>query len=218
MECLAYGDTFAGIYDFSSEMPVETSIVALYATSRQIEVGNLSAFKQHINNDGSYTIRGTFPYRELVGHFLHFVGGAWRGAQLGNNPYSNYLRDPWWDWIWSQVYAGEYPAGWNAIERTPVFNWGNYGVIYRIELCMEHHLELPKRTDILLNPRGGIYYGTVQVDDRHVEPVRPIGALSEALLLDTVWTVQKGRHKRTIRLMPAGGASLPVRLLAGTMQ
>jgi|GEM_PF-5124232 len=218
IECLGYGETFAGIYDFISEMPVETSIAAVYTTCKKADIGKLSFFKQHINNDGSFTIRGTFPYRELVGYFQHFVGGAWRGAQLGNNPYGNYLRDPWWDWIWSQVYVGEYPAGWNAVDRNPVFNWGNYGAIYKIQLYMEHHVEVPKRTDILINPRGGIYFGTIQVDEQKVEPVEPIKPLSEALLLDTVWTAIKGRHHKTICFMPAGGASLPVRLLVGTMQ
>lgn len=218
VECLAFGDTFAGIYDFISRIALETSVISLYQRNEELPAEELTVFKQHIYADGSFTIRGTFPYRQLSGTFVHFAGGVWRGAQLGNNPYGNYLRDSWWDWDWSQVYYGEYPAGWSALDFKPVFNWGNYGVFYHIRLVIEHKPESPQETQLLFNPRGGTYYGPIQVDNQIIESNRPIAPIDEALLIDTVRTAQQGRQYRTVSFMPPGGASLPVRILAGARQ
>lgn len=213
---LNYGDTFSGLYDFSADGELEVSVVALFAGVRcDLLTAPLKYFRQHVNPDGTRTVRGTFPYRDLYGRFLYYAGSGWRGVQLGNNPYGGYLRDPWWDWTWSQVYKGEYPAGWNALDRETIYNWGNYGVIYHLNFRVEHRVLQPQSTWMLFNPRGGTYYGPVKTGETDLCPPRPVLPLKEAMLLNHAETQTGTWGNMSVSVMPAGGSSLPVRVLLG---
>lgn len=211
---LNFGDTFSGLYDFAAPGELDVSIAALFS-GRDPSGASLTNFPRHTNADGSFTIRGTFPYRELHGQFMYYAGAPWQGTQFGNNPYGSYLRDPWWDWLWSQVYEGEYPAGWNALDGEEVYNWGNYGVFYHVTYVVDHRIVRPQRTQLLFNPRGGAYYGPLQVAGAVLCPAVPVAPLTQAVLLKSIDTTAGGRENVTVSFMPAGGSALPVRILAG---
>lgn len=212
---LNFGATFSGLYDFYAAGELDVSVAALLVGNQNLSPAYLTSFPRHNNPDGSYTIRGTFPYRELHGQFMYYAGAGWRGAQLGNNPYGNYLRDPWWDWVWSQVYQGEYPAGWNALDGETVYNWGNYGVFYHLVCVIDHRIDRPQYTQLLCNPRGGTYYGPLQADGHVLCPAAPVAPLTEAVILKNITTYAGVREKVALSFMPAGGSSLPVRILLG---
>jgi hypothetical protein len=213
---LFYEDTFAALYDFISDIPVQLYIVTLLEdTPCEHDYTCLPVFPQHYNADGSYTIRGTFPYREICGNFIHYAGSQWRGGQFGNNPYGGYKSDPWWDWTWSQVHKGEYSPGWNAIDKETVYNWGNYGVRYLITIYLENKVSTMQTTSVLLNPRGGSYYGPVWVETNILELPHPILPIQEALVLESTTTCPGKSEKMTVAFMPPGGSSLPIRILVG---
>jgi hypothetical protein len=214
---LNFGDTFSGLYDFCTAAELDVSVATLFVEHQSLSTEDLSFFQRHKNPDGSFTIRGTFPYRELHGRLLYYAGAGWRGIQLGNNPYGNYMRDPWWDWVWSQVCHGEYPAGWNALDRETVYNWGNYGVFYHLDCIIEHHIAHPQCARILFNPRGGTYYGPLQAAGALLCPLEPVAPLTEAVLLKNIETSAGMREQVPVSFMPAGGSSLPVRILLGSV-
>lgn len=210
---LGFGATFSGLYDFFADGEMEVKVATLFCGIRGDLTGTLRPFALHGNPSGSRTIRGTFSYRELKGGFSYYAGSEWRGVQLGNNPYGGYLSDPWWDWTWSQVYREEYPAGWNALDRETVYNWGNYGVFYHLNFRIEHRLLGPQRTLLLFNPRGGTFYGPVRSGEAVLCPVRPVEPLTEAMAAGHIET--RAGENLTLSFMPAGGSSLPVRILLG---
>ncbi len=100
--------------------------------------------------------RATFPYHTLSGSFTPASGTAAVCISLGQNPRSGSVP----------ALGGEYQAGTDALDAwagPPIFNVGNYGVVYNLTLT----LPPGSASDIELNPRGG--------DDLLVAVVGPSG-------------------------------------------
>jgi hypothetical protein len=98
-----------------------------------------------------------------------------------------------------------------------VYNWGNYGVFYNLDIVISHIVPGIQVTGIYLNPRGGSYFGPLQMNERIIPIAKPIEPIREAVELETGMTMTGMTCHVPIRFMPPGGSSLPVRIIVGNV-
>lgn len=181
------------IHDFTTDERVTVTVLMAPA------LGNLTRFAERANvlpADSSH-LRGTFEAadRYLTSDTLSLKKGEGVKITLADNDIDRYK--------W----------GIDATDGTRVLNYGNYGIVY--------HLDVPvkKKLDAYLNPQGGLYAGGVlikQKDKHHMvdTPDNRKGYFGVDTTRDAekIATLDK---KRPLRLCfsPPGASNLPVCIL-----
>lgn len=179
-----------------------------FETNRQVEVtvmiaplyGNLERFARRgrvLEADASH-LRGTFEGadRYLTSEPIALKAKAGVQITLADN---NIDRYKW---------------GIDATDGEKVLNYGNYGVVYHIDLPIASG-----RADVYLNPQGGLYAGGVLTNHKgKIQMVATPGNRRGYFGVDTTRDGQKiGTFDETdgvhIKFSPPGASNLPVKLI-----
>lgn len=185
-----------GIYDFTVDQPVTVKVVMLPL----------------------FADRGDFARRAkvLAADAVH-LRGTFNGADRAVVPLQAY--DPLTNGVVAITLADNkvdgYLQGIDATDGSPVVNYGNYGVVYRIALASKTKV----RFGCYLTPLGGEYAGAIGVRYQGVEqgavatPQRGVffgrkGAGDFAMV-----GFFDGGQPLTLTFSPPGGSNMPVRLV-----
>lgn len=141
-----------GVADFST--PVKTRVTVMMLPVKSDAVYAARHFKQLApDEDINARLRGTFTGMDRIVKGQKAYNGS-RDGVVGVT-----LADSVID---------RYRTGLDASDGDVVWNYGNYGIVYKIHLPTEGN----GHTSYYLNPRGGVYAGAIAVR-RHGENGRP---------------------------------------------
>ena len=148
---------------------------------------------------GTIPARATFSYNTLKGSFAPQSSVTPICVALGENPSSPTLP----------TLSGEYAAGVDALDNwsgAPIYNVGNFGVVYSLDLTIPVPPLGYSYTDTLLNPRGGNEYYVVVDRSGVSSPLSSSEVLAdtESLVVDN----DPGNDQYTLEYsVPAGQTS-----------
>jgi hypothetical protein len=185
-----------GIYDFKTDRPVTVKVMMLpvHADSKKFadQAQILPADEQHL--------RGTFEGRDrmIIPNKVYNPGE--------DGPMVITLADN---------YTDLYMRGIDATDGTPVVNYGNYGVFYKLFLPSE----AKGKVNYWLNPRGGEYAGWLGIKYQHqqADPAptpKDTIAFGHNKLTDFahIGTFEAGQSL-WLTFSPPGASNLPVKLV-----
>lgn len=185
-----------GIYDFSADRPVTVKVMMLPILENSVKFAKTAK----VLSPDQYYLRGTFEgaNRQIkpVLYDLHKEGPV--TITLADNKIDLYLK------------------GVDATNGKPVVNYGNYGVVYNVEIPTKGS----GRISYYLLPRGGDYAGAVGIEN----PFTPWGPLATPIgrlhfgadkFRDFAFlgTYDSG-ESLSFTFSPPGGSNLPVMILA----
>lgn len=185
-----------GMYDFKTDKPVMVTVLMMPTNA---SVKTFAAGAKVLPAD-QYRLRGTFEGRDR----LFIPEKVYRPGQDG--PVALTLAD-------NQI--DRYAWGIDATDGSKVQNYGNYGVVYKLYLPSE-----PKgKISCYLNPRGGVYAGSMGVKYRHTV-LAPVDTPADKLLIGEsteqeaalIGTYDAGQSL-WLTFSPPGASNLPVKLL-----
>lgn len=191
---VAYGALVNGIYDFTTDGPVQVRVLAMPADS------SVSAFARQaaVLPPDQYHLRGTFDGADrlvLPTQVYHPESEPAAVLTLADNEVDKYAN------------------GIDAISGQPVLNYGNYGIYYRIFWPSDGKGEMM----VYLNPRGGAYAGALKVKYRHTQESVVATPDDRVSLDDPSQSARIGRYAAGESLwfgfMPPGASNLPVKLV-----
>ncbi len=104
--------------------------------------------------------RGTFPHGERLGN-VGFDANVLSWLDVGSPPKGR----------WSRVSPGEYETGHDATTGQDVYNDGNFGVVYRLEVHVSPH---QGPVSLMLDAAGGLSRFVLAVDGRPYQFPGPI--------------------------------------------
>lgn len=182
------------IHDFTTDrrITVTTLIAPAY--------GSLERFAARANvlpADESH-LRGTFVHadRHLTSEIAPLKKGQGVQITLADNDLDRYK--------W----------GIDATDGSKVLNYGNYGVVYHIDLALREG-----KAGVYLNPLGGLYAGGVLVEEGDkskliATPDNRRGCFGINTVTDAQkLTILDRRRPLTLHFSPPGASNLPVRLI-----
>lgn len=185
-----------GIYDFKADRPVKVKVMMMPVSARVEEFADRAAV---LPND-EYRLRGTFngKDRTLV-------------SKRTYNPRS--------DGIVALTLADDevdkYVKGIDATDGSPVENYGNYGVVYKLYLPSEKTGKIA----YYLTPLGGEYAGALGVKYSYIQN-KPVENPSDKLSIgsggmqDASFVgVYDGGQSLWLTFSPPGASNLPVKLV-----
>lgn len=185
-----------GIYDFTSDRPVNVKVMMHSVHSDPFKLARaakvLPADSQHL--------RGTFDGRDR----MIIPNQVYRAQEAG--PVVLTLADNLTDL---------YVRGIDATDGTPVVNYGNYGVVYKLFLPSDGDGKI----GFWLNPRGGDYAGAIGVKYQHkLAPPVPTPENTIAFGINKLTDFAKlgtfeGGQSLWLTFSPPGASNLPVKLL-----
>ena len=212
---LAPGELVYGVYDFHASAPVRVSVI-MYGT----DVDPFSFLRTaHVLPRDEIALRGTFRRMNRVITSQKIYSPTRDGTvyfPLGDNIHDVYRR------------------GIDATDGTPVVNYGNYGILYQINIPTMGR----ERTRYFLSPLGGVYAGAVRAqigttqqlvetpktrpffgDQTLPEPPQVAQAREEGLLLLTQHTelsdlgTYPSSQSVRFEYSPPGASNLPVNII-----
>ena len=198
------GQAVNGIYDFDASGPVRVATVAEAQPSTDIQ-GLAILPNTQVNAVGT-PMRGTFPHADLACQEpldLSAAGSAKLSFGTGDG-------------------AGEYLRGRSAVDGTAAVDYGNYGVLYQLDLQVRSSIESPWSTyAVLLHPTGNPFAATAAVSGGQngsgIVPVpltdSYVQSADDAVLLDTYRFVPMEATSVHLAWMAAAASSLPVDVL-----
>jgi len=196
------GQLVYGVVDFTA--PVKTKVTVMMLPFQDDAVHYSRLLKQLApDKDINARLRGTFTGMDRV--------------IKGVKPY-NGRRDGVVGVTLADDVIDRYRTGIDASDGDIVWNYGNYGILYKLRLPTEGS----GRTSYYLNPRGGVYAGAVAVR-RHGENGRPelvltpsdkpfFGEGTRTTDLTYIGTYDN-REEIWIEFSPPGASNLPARLI-----
>ncbi|VBB05459.1 Hypothetical protein LUCI_0669 [Lucifera butyrica] len=185
-----------GIYDFLTDRPVKVSVLMLPVHA---DAGRYIRHAKILPADAQH-LRGTFegPNRLLIPEQVYNPADKQMFAlTLADNKIDRYL------------------TGVDATDGSPVVNYGNYGVMYKLFIPSDY----PGKMAFFLNPRGGSYAGFIGLKYRHVKLpsiATPSGrlALGDEKMTDFAPVgVYEGGQSLWFTFSPPGASNLPVKLI-----
>lgn len=184
-----------GIYDFMANRPVTVKTMMLPVNKH----AGLAARTLPILPTDKEKLRGTFPGMDRMVLPLRPYNPA------ENGPVAITLADNKLD---------PYVVGIDATTGLSSLNYGNYGVVYRMFMTGD-----VGSISYYLNPRGGLYAGSMGVKYRHVTQA-PIATPADTLVMGegTVTSLSMiGKYEADqslwLTFSPPGASNLPVRLV-----
>ena len=183
-----------GMYDFhaDSSVTIKTMMMPIKSDARKF------AGSAKILPADQWRLRGTFEGydRMLVPHRIY-------DGRLG--PVVLTLADNHHD---------QYVKGIDATDGSPVVNYGNYGIVYRLFLPSEQD----GKVSYWLNPRGGAYAGMMGIKYNHVTDHLNTPADRTVFGFQTVKEMQKlgtfpAGSSLWFTFSPPGASNLPVKLI-----
>lgn len=185
-----------GIYDFTADRPVTVSVLMLPAHQDPLEFYKTAT----VLPADAQRLRGTFEGKDRLLMPLEVFNPRQTDAvtiTLADNSTDKYLQ------------------GIDATDGSPVINYGNYGIMYRVFVSSS----FGGQYQVLLNPRGGEYAGALKMKYRHQAPytlLTPQHKLSFGI--NTVKEAESignfvGGQSLWLTFSPPGASNLPVKLL-----
>lgn len=184
-----------GIYDFHASNPVKVAVLMAPLDVLPMDAYNdsiiLSADKERL--------RGTFYGRDR----LIIPNDTYSSAETGLGSIT--LADDKID---------KFSFGIDATDGSRTKNYGNYGVMYRLYLPSR----LGSDFSVFLNPRGGTYAGSINVEHRH-EWMRTIETPTDKVFFGETSNDfshlgnYAGGHSLWLTFSPPGASNLPVKII-----
>lgn len=187
------GKLVTGIVDFYTKKQVEVTVLMLpVAMPLEDALAQLPVLPP---DEGGHVLRGTFNLadRFVIMEEPYDSSRGVMGVVLADNEEDPYVR------------------GIDATTGKPVINYGNYGVVYHFA----YKIKNKGRTEIRLNPWGGLFAGAGRVNNgkNEVTVLFPkdhtaFGVTGkETIVIDSV----DGDSMGTIIFSPPGSSNLPIR-------
>ena len=129
-----------GVYDFVTDEPVKVTVVMYPAYADPVEF----VASAPILPKDEHRLRGTFSGMDMI---------------LTSKKVYNPQKDGIVYFTIGSESNHEFLQGVDATDGSLVTNWGNYGVLYHIEIPTVGHAD----TQYYLSPRGGVYAGAMTV-------------------------------------------------------
>ncbi len=185
-----------GIYDFVTDRPVTVSVLMLPAQQDPLEFYKTAT----VLPADEHRLRGTFEGKDRLLMPLEVFSPLQpevKAITLADNNTDKYLH------------------GVDATDGSPVVNYGNYGVMYKLFISSS----FGGQYQAVLNPRGGEYAGALEMKYRHQAPyilMTPQQKLSFGIntVKDSEVVGQfTGGQSLWLTFSPPGASNLPVKLL-----
>jgi hypothetical protein len=183
-----------GIYDFIADGPVRLKVMAVGAFADPLQEHR----RAKVLATDIHRLRGTFPFADR----LKLTEQVFDAAKEG--PHVLTLGDG---------HIDKFITGIDATDGSPVLNYGNYGVSYRVFMATASVDD----TAIKLNPRGGVYAGAMglKVNGKNWPVVGTPGDrtwIESPNTATDVATLQPDANL-WIHFMPPGASNLPIMLI-----